>query len=227
MNIIPCEIPTIAQNSMSGSSKEPRQSNFQLWVDLYELIQFEPATQSSSHNVFIKISQGSYKQEFPMIPNCKSEDRKKWVFKKKVAPLLQTEFPENFHQIPDIFIDIYCNKGDEPKERHGFIRLKAKDVCTKTPTPQWQRIRSPYNDVNPSTLGQLMVNVQFLRIDPARQPDRIFVDKGKKQKYNFFYQIISGMEICTQRDEEELNTRVEISVGDKAITTKSLPGRYP
>lgn len=24
MNIIPCEIPTIAQNSMSGSSKEPR-----------------------------------------------------------------------------------------------------------------------------------------------------------------------------------------------------------
>ena len=39
------------------------------------------------------------------------------------------------------------------------------------------------------------------------------------------------MEICTQRDEEELNTRVEISIGsltdDKAVKTQSLPGRYP
>ena len=74
-----------------------------------------------------------------------------------------------------------------------------------------------------------MVNVQFLRIDPTRQPDRVFVDKGKKQKYNFFYQIISGMEICTQREESELNTRVEISIGnsDKPIITKDCRGRYP
>ena len=55
--------------------------------------------------------------------------------KNKQVDALLTEFPEDYNQIADIYIDVYCNKGSEPNIRVGFIRLKAKDVASKKPNP--------------------------------------------------------------------------------------------
>ena len=78
-----------------------------------------------------------------------------------------------------------------------------------------------------------MINVQFLRNDRLNNtsPERTFIDRGKKQSYTFFYQILSGLEIADAFSNMKLNTRVEISignlVGEKSIKTKYSEGRYP
>ena len=43
-------------------------------------------------------------------------------------PTIINEFPLDFNQIPDIFIDFYCNPGSEPIKRVGYIRIKAIEV---------------------------------------------------------------------------------------------------
>ena len=52
----------------------------------------------------------------------------------------------------------------------------------------------------------------------------MFVDRGKRQCYTFFYQILSGLEIADAFSDMKLNTRVEVNignlVGEKAIKTK-------
>lgn len=227
-SISPNDYPQLS-SLPSNPLKEPKQSNFQAWVDLYELVSFDVV--QKDENIWVQVSQGPNKSE--EIPAKWKDKTKSYVFAKTKVDALFVDFPEDFNQIPDIFVNIFCNKGMEPTTRVGYIRFAAKDVTRKAANPQWVRIKSPYNDVNASTLGQIMMNVQFLRHDPlgSFNPERVLVEKGKKQAYKFYYQILSGFEIATQIDEDKLDTCVEIQIGNltgaKKIRSEFSKGRYP
>ena len=84
------------------------------------------------------------------------------------------EFPVDFGQIPDIFINLYTNSTFSKEERFAYLRLKAKDCVSTKPKPNWFRLSSPFNDTGNTSVGSLMANVQFLKFDISGQnnPER-------------------------------------------------------
>jgi hypothetical protein len=55
--------------------------------------------------------------------------------------------------VPDVIINFYSNTGDIAKTRVGYIRIPAADVTSKSPKPQWIRIKNPNNDNPGKTAG--------------------------------------------------------------------------
>lgn len=80
-------------------------------------------------------------------------------FKKPRVPAMKGIFPPDFTQIPDVFIHFFCNDGNRPATRVGYIRKSALQIASKKENPQWHRIQSPYNDLNPNKLGQCLANI--------------------------------------------------------------------
>ena len=161
----------------------------------------------------------------------KKNNTNSYNFAVKKVPELRVDFPQDYDQIPDIIINFYCNKGEDPIIKIGYIRLQAIDVMSRNPKPQWIRIKTPTNDISNGKPGSILCNVNFFKYNPLMGiPDRNFRDKSGKQLYRFYYQIINGYELATAIDEEKLNTRVEIQIGgavNKKIITKTSKGRYP
>ena len=151
-SLIPNDMPSL--NGQNGNPlKEPKESMFQLWVDAFELIDFKVANPSRD-NVWIWVSQGGRKEddidqvEKQIVQFKYRQKTNSYLPVQKQLEKIFHEFPMDFNQIPDIFIDLYCNSGESPKTRVGYIRLRAKDVAKKQANPKWMRIKSLYNDVS-------------------------------------------------------------------------------
>ena len=65
----------------------------------------------------------------------KKNNTNSYNFAVKKVPELRVDFPQDYDQIPDIIINFYCNKGEEPIIKIGYIRLQAIDVMSRNPKP--------------------------------------------------------------------------------------------
>lgn len=209
--LIPNDKPALVVQH-SNNLKEPRQANYQLLVDLYEWINCEMA--SDNKNLWVSVTQGGEKSEPQLAKKNKKSAVNSYIFAVKKVEELLVDFPVDFDQIPDIIIDFYCNAGEEPVERVGYLRINPMDVTSKNPKPQWLRIKTPTNDMSGGKPGQILMNVMFLRYNPlGGNPDRPFKDKSGKQNYKFYQQILTGFEIATAIPSENLNLRCELQLG--------------
>ena len=71
---------------------------------------------------------------------------------------IKCEFPEDFNQIPDVFISFFCDKEENeipnPSSRVGYVRLKANWLAVENnQIPKWQKIKTIYNDDTGKDLG--------------------------------------------------------------------------
>ena len=147
--------------------KEPKASNFSLHVDLYEYAGFKLAPPGSGKDVYIVIRQGaacSGPIEAKRPKRGKDKTQHKFTFDEELGPdPLHTQFPRDYAQIPDVFIDVYVEleryntkeelKVEELTTRVGYLRIPAMRVASKKPEVQWWDISSPYNDINSNSLG--------------------------------------------------------------------------
>ena len=150
---------------------------------------------------------------------------------------LEIDLPEDIDQIPDLFIDILSKTTFGYKERLGFIRIKPKEIYQAQTKPQWRQVISVKS--KKKAIGLLLVNAQLMPMPQSKKekaPRRVVAPRGNETNYFFFAQVISGYEIGPDIPEEDLQTKVEIQIGnlsaqrkteDSNIRTRSLPGRFP
>ena len=73
---------------------------------------------------------------------------------------LLVSLPADRSQIPDIFVNVYSSKTFSGEYRLGYIRVPAREVMRDEPSPQWYRLRSPYNEK--TCPGILLMNLQYV-----------------------------------------------------------------
>ena len=139
--------------------KEPKSMLYQLWIDLYDLINCDVVSPGST--IWVEISMGKYQEGIKEKILLKWKNRtKSYRFPGvKVETLKEMRLPCDFSQIPDIFIDLYSNTTFNSKFRIAYLRLKARDCINVKPKPNWHRLSSPYNDTGNTNLGMLLANV--------------------------------------------------------------------
>ena len=142
MNLSSNDYPARATTS-SGPLKEPRQSNYQLWVDLYEWINCGFAKTGTTLEVQVTI--GSEKTS-TMKQARLNKETKQYYFKDKQVETLMLNFPTDISQVPDVIINFFAKSSAYDESRIGYLRICAADVAFKSPKPQWLRIKSPFND---------------------------------------------------------------------------------
>lgn len=154
MSVTPNEYPNLTiQNA--NAIKEPRQANFNLWVDLHQLINCGVAQPDTT--IWAQVSIGANVSDFYRAKYKKATQS--YMFINKKVETMELEYPSDLTQVPDIFINFFCNKGESPETRVGYIRLTAKEYTSKYPKPQWMRIKSPQVEVGAPSPGQILVNV--------------------------------------------------------------------
>ena len=172
----------------ASAIKEPKTMAYQLWVDLYDLVDCDIV--SSGSTIWVEVSMGWHRTgvQEKIVLKYKSRTNSYRYPPVKVPALEQLVLPYDFTQIPDIFIDFYSNTTFSSKFRIAYLRLKARDCTSVKPKPCWYRLSSPYNDTGNTNVGMLLANVQFLMDStPTFRPERIIKTKSGKRTYKFFY----------------------------------------
>ena len=142
--------------------------------------------------------------------------------------ITQINFPKDYAQVPDIFINLYTGCGEKDSKRIGYIRLKALTVnrWTKDATPRWLHFKPL--DMNKDSPGSVLVNLQF---SPSSESSkRIFKQMGISMKYTLYSHIVNGFELCPKLEsnkKEVFETKVQVELCDKSECTKYKTGRYP
>ena len=94
------------------------------------------------------------------------------------------------------------------------------------PSPQWYRLRSPYNEK--TCPGIILMNIQYVW---ESNTERFPKQRGVEGPYQIYAQILSGFEIAPTQSPDALNTKIEIKIGNvsnnKGLSTKGSDGRYP
>lgn len=157
----------------------------------------------------------------------------RWPKKQRQVPaMVGMLFPSDLSQVPDIFLDLYADTTFSKNVRFGYLRLRARDCICSKPKPNWFRLTSPYNDTGGSNIGMLMANIQFLKWEPGVYYNRIAMEKAGTTAYKFYCQVLQGFELASCVAAEDLNTSVEVQIGNLAQTKGSIAttrkaGRYP
>lgn len=119
-------------------------------------------------------------------------------------------------------MNFYCNPGDEPNTRIGYLRIEAQDVTFKNPKPQWLRIKNPFNEFTGKHPGQILMNCQLIKINPnAMEPERTLKKKSGLQNYMFYFQVLSGFELAGAIPREKLRTMVMLQLGAQHVENKN------
>lgn len=115
------------------------------------------------------------------------------------------------------------------EERIGYIRIPVVECRKREANPQWYRLKSPYNDG--TCPGIILMNVQYVweGADIQRFPKQRSVEGS----YKIYAQILRGFELAPSIPEDQLNTKVEIKIGNQTVQKNKYlteiigHGRFP
>lgn len=161
-NLVTSERPMLG-DSIAPAIKEPTPQNYQMWVDLYDIINCDLVDPEDT--LWVVISIGPI--ESGRIEAKWNKKMKGWRFKNGDQPfnavqddnLVEMSFPQDLSQVPDIFINVYTNSSFSGDERIAYLRLQVQNCIQKRPKPNWFRLSTPYNDAENKKMGMLMLNV--------------------------------------------------------------------
>jgi hypothetical protein len=233
INMVTNERPQL-QSAQGNAVREPPAENYQLWVDLYELVSCELISKGDPCWIIVSMGNNALEPQHLTYSEKKKCYRFKAIQVETKRPIVLPTDPE---QLPDIFVDVYTGGTTFSKEeRVAYLRIKARDCLSVRPKPQWLRLSSPYNDTDGQNPGLLLCNIQFLRFDEngVFNPERVLKKKTERMQYRLYAHIYQGFELAAALPENKLETRVQIQIGktpsvasQKALCTKHRKGRYP
>ena len=117
-------------SAVANPVKEPNSSNFQLWVDCYDLVNCE---EPDGKEVWVVATIGSNSSD-KHIAKYKKQT-KTYVWPKISIKAVSVNFPNDINQTPDIIINVYSKKTFSGEYRLGYTRISAKDVMRNNPSP--------------------------------------------------------------------------------------------
>jgi len=127
--------------SAAQPSKEPESATYMLWVDLYDLVN---CNEAAGKPVYAQATIGKYQTERRAAKYNSQTGNYRWV--KIQMPEEKVHFPMDLEQTPDIIVNFYTESLISGEYRFAYIRLPVTDCTKKYSSPQWHRLKSPYND---------------------------------------------------------------------------------
>lgn len=112
-------------SSFGQPPSEPAIQRYQLWIDVYDLVNCDDLLHREQVSVKIRIGSEASKERQALIKA--STKSLTWGSNPKMDTL-EIDLPEDIEQIPDLFIDILSKTTFGYKERLGFIRIKPKEI---------------------------------------------------------------------------------------------------
>lgn len=216
------------------SFREPISQEYVLRVDVYELQE----AQNCGDQVWVKASIGAQAQysgratkAYTRLTNGQKVEIPKtyrWKSRKIMIDDIETTFPVDPLQVPDIILAVYTN-AFMGERRVSYIRIPATDPKIEDDqAPQWYKLKNVENNVEDTEYGYLLANV-VLKPKSAIKGTRMPKRRDITIPYLLIAYIYGGYDLAPEIQSDDLETKVEIKIAPEKPFGPSATkkGKYP